>query len=257
MREIMDFQGHSLTLIGPGSVIHLPNGKTKQKLLFRADQLQPEAPENEVSNDDWRFQKLAFRDAEIQETISVLQNLNAGKGGNIFDSNYRKEGKNLDGWNDRLDFSNLVIAGHSFGATGAMQALKSANKTSKMAFENPAVGGIILDPGKSSGKLNPDIDVPLLIVHSDSWSRAHTIFYGRPHFDTVKDIAVEVLQRCGATWFMTSLKTSHPSITDGPLIEPLLLSWTTGATINVREGLREYVRVSKCYHHYLLCMFYD
>lgn len=43
---------------------------------------------------------------------------------------------------------------------------------------------------------------------------------------------------------MTSLKTSHPSCTDAPLIEPLLLSWTTGATINVREGLREYVRVS-------------
>lgn len=237
----------------PGSVVHLPHGKTKNVLLFRADQLKPEKTGQEVSNDDWRFQKLAFRDAEIAETISVLQRLHSGKGQDLFTQNYRKEGKDLEQWKDRLDFSHLAIAGHSFGATGAMQALRSANKTvpdSKVP-KNPAIGGIILDPGKSSGKLNTDIDVPLLIIHSDSWSKAHTIFYGRPHFDTVRDIALDVLKRCGATWFMTSLKTSHPSVTDAPLIEPLLLSWTTGATIDVREGLREYVRVTMEFLKYL------
>ncbi|KAK4505203.1 hypothetical protein PRZ48_003166 [Zasmidium cellare] len=230
----------------PGSVVHLPDGKKKNVMLFSADQLQPEADSDEVSNDEWRFKKLAFRDAEIEETVTVLQRLNAGQGEEILKSNYRKEGKHLGDWEKRLNFSEVVIAGHSFGATGALQALKSANKSDsdKKAWTNPAIGGIILDPGKSSGKLNPDIDVPLLIVHSDSWSKAHTIFYGRPHFDTVRDIALDVLKRCGATWFMTSLKTSHPSVTDAPLIEPLLLSWTTGATINVKEGLREYVRVS-------------
>ncbi|KAF7187860.1 Platelet-activating factor acetylhydrolase 2, cytoplasmic [Pseudocercospora fuligena] len=229
----------------PGSIVHLPDGKKRNVLLFGADKLQPEQPDTEVSNDDWRFQKLAFRDAEIEETVSVLRVLNSGKGNEIFDKNYRKEGKDLQAWEGRLDFSQVAIAGHSFGATGALQALKSANKTSSArSWDNPAIGGIILDPGKSSGKLNTDIDVPLLIVHSDSWSKAHTIFYGRPHFDTVKDIAIDVLKRCGSTWFMTSLKTSHPSITDAPLIEPLLLSWTSGATINVREGLREFVRVS-------------
>ncbi|EME45377.1 hypothetical protein DOTSEDRAFT_170727 [Dothistroma septosporum NZE10] len=237
----------------PGSIVHLPDGKRKDVLLFRADQLKAEKPGEEVSNDDWRFQKLAFRDAEIQETISVLQRLNNGEGHDIFTGNHRKEGKYLEHWKNRLDFSHLTVAGHSFGATGALQALRSANKTSagSTGYSNPAQGGIILDPGKSSGKLNTDIDVPLLIVHSDSWSKAHTIFYGRPHFDTVRDIALDVLRRCGAAWFMTSLKTSHPSITDAPLIEPLLLSWTTGATINVHEGLREYVRVSMEFLRYL------
>lgn len=133
-----------------------------------------------------------------------------------------------------------------------MQALKSANKTEKMrSWDNPAIGGIILDPGKSSGRLNPDIDVPLLIVHSDSWSKAHTVFFGRPHFDTVKDIANENLKRIGASWFVTSLMTSHPSITDAPLIEPLLLSWTTGATIDVKQGLSEYVKISMDFMGYL------
>lgn len=237
----------------PGSIVHLPDGKTKRVLLSRADQLKPDTTKEEVSNDDWRFKKLAYRDAEIHETIAVLQDLDSGSGQKASSSNYRKEGKDLSSWKNRLDFSHLVIAGHSFGATGALQALKSANKSSNSGsdYHNPAIGGIILDPGKSSGQLNTDIDVPLLIVHSDSWSKAHTIFYGRPHFDTVRDIALEVLQRAGASWFMTSLKTSHPSVTDAPLIEPWLLSWTTGATINVKEGLREYVRVSMEYMQWL------
>jgi platelet-activating factor acetylhydrolase len=238
---------------GPGTMVHLPDGQTKNVIFFRANQLQSEDPDTELSNDDYRFKKLAFRDAEIQETISVLQSLNDGSGTKKFDQNYRNEGKTLDEWKNRLNMSQTIIAGHSFGATGAMQALKTANKAAadSSAYRNPAIGGIILDPGKESGRLNTDIDVPLLIVHSDSWSKAHTVFFGRPHFDTVRDIARDVLKRCGATWFMTSLKTSHPSITDAPLIEPLLLSWTTGATINVKEGLREYVRVSMEFLQYL------
>lgn len=237
----------------PGSIVHLPDGKQKNVLLFSSDQLKTEKDNDAISNDEWRFKKLAFRDAEIEETVSVLQRLGTGEGEKVFSQNYRNEGSHLGDWEQRLNFSEFLIAGHSFGATGALQALKSANKTKsdEKAWANPAVGGIILDPGKSSGKLNTDVDVPLLIVHSDSWSKAHTIFYGRPHFDTVRDIALDVLDRCGATWFMTSLKTSHPSITDAPLIEPLLLSWTTGATINVREGLREYVRVSMEFLDYL------
>jgi platelet-activating factor acetylhydrolase len=55
----------------------------------------------------------------------------------------------------------------------------------------------------------------------------------------------------GASWFLTSIGTSHPSVTDAPLIEPLLLSWTTGATINVHEGVREYVKVSMEFFKYL------
>lgn len=239
----------------PGTRVHLPEGKKKDVIFFRANQLQPEKSKTEMSNDDYRFKKLAFRDSEIQETITILEKLNKGNGEKIYAQNYRKEGRTLPEWENRLNMSQTVIAGHSFGATGAMQALKSANKSTsgsdKSAYRNPAIGGIILDPGKESGRLNTDIDVPLLIVHSDSWSKAHTIFYGRPHFDTVRDIALDVLKRCGATWFMTSLKTSHPSVTDAPLIEPLLLSWTTGATISVREGLREYVKVSMEFLQYL------
>ncbi|KAK1621814.1 PAF-acetylhydrolase family member [Colletotrichum phormii] len=221
---------------GPGSVVTAKDGKKRNVMYLTKDELRGG---KELESDDLKFQQLAFRQAEIEETIAVLQSLHAGKGSTVFRDNARKEGHSLEGWQGRLNFSQTVIAGHSFGATGALQALKSATSN-----ENPAVGGIAFDPGKSSGRLNTDIDVPVLIVHSDSWSKKSTPFFGRPHFDRVRDIARDVLKRVGSSWFLTSLKTSHPSVTDAPLIEPLLLRWTTGATIDARKGLQEYVRVT-------------
>jgi platelet-activating factor acetylhydrolase len=44
--------------------------------------------------------------------------------------------------------------------------------------------------------------------------------------------------------------TSHPSVTDAPLIEPWLLSFTTGATIDVHEGVNQYVKVTQKFLQY-------
>jgi platelet-activating factor acetylhydrolase len=182
-------------------------------------------------------EQLAFRQAEIEETIMIMHSVNSGDGARMASINTRKEGSDLKNWVGCLNSSQFTIGGHSYGATGALQALKDAKS-------HNIQGGIILDPGKSSGPLNHDIDVPILVVHSNSWSSKYTLFLGRPHFSTVKDLVGGVLNRTEAAWFMTSLGTSHPSVTDAPLIEPLLLSWTTGATIDVKQGVGEYVRVS-------------
>ncbi|KAF9869980.1 PAF-acetylhydrolase family member [Colletotrichum karsti] len=219
----------------PGSIVTTEAGERRVMYLNKKELIGGK----EMEDDDFKFEQLAFRQAEIEETIAVLKTLNAGEGADVFARNARNEGRDLQQWSNRLNFSQTVVAGHSLGATGALQVLKGATSE-----RNPAVGGIILDPGKSSGRLNTDIDVPILVVHSDSWSKKVSVFFGRPHFDTVRDIVKDVLKRVGSSWFLTSLKTSHPSVTDAPLIEPLLLRWTTGATINVNEGLREYVRVS-------------
>lgn len=227
----------------PGSMIKIIDKKEKKRLMFRKSELLSDPPMDEAKI---KVEQLGFRQAEIEETVAVLKKIQAGQGDAVFMSNSRKEGTHLKDWEGRLNLTQLSIGGHSYGATGALQALKGAPSS-----KNIAIGGIALDPGKGSGPFNNDIDVPVLVIHSNSWSKKYSLFFGRPHFDTVKDLVQDVLNRVGVSWFMTSLGTSHPSVTDAPLIEPLLLSWTTGATIDVKEGVNQYVKVSMDFFKYL------
>ena len=212
--------------------------KVRDLLHFGVDKVRSADTKSKLDVDEFKKAQLAFREAEILETTHIVQNLNnPGYGEEIIAANARKEGKKagLDGWAGRLNVNQTILAGHSYGATGIMQCLKPGH---------PFIAGIALDPGKSSGRLNDDIDVPLLIIHSNSWSAKRSIFYGRPHFETVRDISQSLNDKGIPSWFMTSLGTSHPSVTDAPLIEPFLLKWTTGAGIDAHEGNRQYVHTT-------------
>lgn len=231
---------------GPGTIVYKADGT--QKTVFHApvEALDP-VPEVE----ELKRVQLSLRQAEIEEAVRVLRAINNGDGQDVHRANTRKEGDTLVYWRHRLDFDQVIMAGHSYGATLAMQALKDAPNELR-----PFVGGIALDPGKSSGPLNAKIDVPLLVIHSQSWSSKHSIFYGRPHFNTVKEIVESITSKLHggkkAGWFLTAKETTHPSVTDAPLIEPLLLSWTTGATVDVKKGLMQYVNISKDFLKYLV-----
>lgn len=201
--------------------------------------------------------QLAFRTAEINAAVSVLQDLNTNPT-TIHERNARASAaKHFDPslFTARLNTSHVTLAGHSYGGTGALQALSSPS---------PFAGAVILDPGKSSGPLNGNVSVPLVICHSSSWSRpGASLFYGRPHFEVVRDIAEGVNARCvggqdsqinkmaaacrdnARGWFLTSLGTSHPSITDAPLLEPLMLSWATGSTMDAADGIAQYVDLTE------------
>lgn len=238
---------------GPGSIVIDKNGNERVVHHFSAQDLQLEVfkkfpisgKDPSLDHDTIKREQLAFRQAEVEETVQILEAINNGTGHKIYQSNTRLEGHDLRNWEDRLDFSALVIGGHSYGATLALQALNTPSRSI------PAEGGIILDPGKNSGPLNHNISVPIVVVHSNSWTSKHSVFFGRPHFDVVKNLTDYVMRRTGASWFMTSLGTSHPSVSDAPLIEPLLMRWTTGATIPVLEGLEQYVMVSMEFIDYL------
>lgn len=213
--------------------------------------------------------QLSFREAEISAAVTVLRNLHAGDSDMIASQNPRQPSSTtnfLSGFHNRLNTTHLLLGGHSYGATGALRALRPSPNPS------PFTGGIILDPGKSSGPLNANVSVPLLIVHSSSWSKKHSVLFGRPHFDVVREIAEGVNDRCAAAvndtkerltegqnppcrenakaWFLTSLGTSHPSITDAPLLEPFLLSWTTGSTMDAQDGVRQYVDLTRDFVRY-------
>lgn len=193
-------------------------------------------------------EQLAFREAEIREAIKTLGAINDGHGRQVYDLSSRGEGTTLQDWTGRLDFDRLTIAGHSYGATGALKALRPSTepREADKLVVPVAAAGVILDPGKGSGPLNADIDVPLLVVHSESWSKYYSEFFGRPHFDTVRDLVADVLNRTASvgSWFITARGTAHPSVTDAPLIEPLLLSAVTGARFNVGAALAQYVNVT-------------
>ncbi|KAF2757322.1 PAF acetylhydrolase [Pseudovirgaria hyperparasitica] len=220
---------------GPGSIVKSDDGE-KRVYSFTQKDLLADPPMEDLQ---LKKEQLDFRQAEIEETITVLRTISERNAPRITRLNERREGHNLKSLEGRLNLNQIVISGHSYGATGAMQAVKGAPSK-----KQPAIGAIMFDPGKSSGRLNSKIDIPILVVHSNSWSKKISVFFGRPHFDAVKEIVQSVLDRKGASWFTTMLGTSHPSITDAPIIEPLLLRWTTGATISVVDGLREYVAVT-------------
>ncbi|KAL4886607.1 platelet-activating factor acetylhydrolase, isoform II-domain-containing protein [Aspergillus karnatakaensis] len=225
-------RGHVLVAIehrdgsSPGSFVKpSATARPRNVLSFRASDLS-----DEIDDPAMKRAQLAFRDVEISAGIELLRTINAGKPV----VNTRAPITTLENWANRLNLSQLTIGGHSYGATGALQALSTSSPS------NPSAG-LILDPGKSSGQLNPNVTVPILVVHSNSWSRTVSPFFGRPHFDTVRDLVRAVP---APSWFLTSLGTSHPSVTDAPLLEPMLLSWTTGARLDVKGALKEYVRVA-------------
>jgi platelet-activating factor acetylhydrolase len=232
---------------GPGSVVITKDGKERTVFHVSAQDLQFDVLENssmkgkDTSLDTaaLKSEQLAFRQAEVEETINILNAINNGIGHQVYQSNTRFEGHDLRNWKDRLDVDKLILGGHSYGATLALRALKGAPSE-----KIPAKCGIILDPGKRSGPLNNDISVPILMIHSNSWSRKHSILLGRPHFDVVKKLTDDVMRRVGFSWFMTLLGTTHLSTSDGPLIAPQLPRWKTGSTINASERLKHYVRVS-------------
>jgi platelet-activating factor acetylhydrolase len=153
-----------------------------------------------MSDLDLKAAQLAFREAEIVETIKLFGQLNAGDAPivNLKPDSPREA---LPGFKGRLNMDAVTVSGHSYGATGAMQALKAAG--SKDMLIN---GGIALDPGKGSGPLNKDIDVPVLVMQSGEWTEKQVEFYDQgKHFDVVRRIIESVKEG----WFMTLSKYLH------------------------------------------------
>ncbi|KAJ4287864.1 hypothetical protein N0V88_007577 [Collariella sp. IMI 366227] len=214
----------------PGSVIMQPGSPNRTLLLFDESEVLA-ANGSAIDIEEYHRAQLNFREAEIEEAVHVMKRINAGQGAEVFKQNPRGEGLDLANWAGRLDTSGMIVAGHSYGATGALQALRNGPNEKR-----PFKGGIILDPGKQSGPLNRDISVPLLVVHSNSWSSHSSVFYGRAHFDTVKEI-VEANNERGESELVYDQYWDESPVGDRRA--------ATGA------GLRQYVHVAEDFLAYL------
>jgi platelet-activating factor acetylhydrolase len=224
---------------GPGTIIHHPDGTERKVWHMKLEDLSSSPPMTDL---DLKAAQLNFREAEIVETIKLFQRLNAGDAP-IVNLKPDSPRNSLPGFKNRLNLSAITVGGHSYGATGAMQALASAG-TKPM----PINGGIALDPGKGSGPLNKDIDVPILVVQSGEWTEKQVDFYGQGwHFNVVK----RIIESVKTGWFMTLSGTAHPSCTDAPLIVPWIMRLVTGTTLNSKVALHEYIDASVAFLQYL------
>jgi platelet-activating factor acetylhydrolase len=195
------------------------------------------------------LEQRSFRQAEVEETFQVLQSINDGSGQAVYNNNSRNEGQSLSSWGKRLDLKHLVMGGHSFGATLALQVLSDSLV--------PTNGGLTFDPGKSSGPLNSNFDQSVVIPDSEAWSAEPSEFYGQQHFEVVKSIAQSSLNKTGAGWFMTLLGTAHTSISDAPLLVGSLLGFFDSTSSNVTLGsplanIQQYVSVSVDFFEFLV-----
>ncbi|ORX90194.1 platelet-activating factor acetylhydrolase, isoform II-domain-containing protein [Clohesyomyces aquaticus] len=226
---------------GPGTVIHGKDGKKATVWHLEVDDLD-HSPALNLST--LQQAQLAFREAEIHETIALFHSLHWGTSSPQNLKPYSPQSSTLfSSLKSRLNTSAITIAGHSYGATGALQALKTAPSATM-----PINGGIALDPGKGSGTLNTDIDVPVLVMQSGSWTEKQTEFYELGwHFDVVK----KLVKGSGKGWFTTLAGTAHPSCTDAPLIVPWIMKMVTGTSLNARVALAEYIDVSVEFLEYL------
>ncbi|KAK3945715.1 platelet-activating factor acetylhydrolase, isoform II-domain-containing protein [Diplogelasinospora grovesii] len=234
---------------GPGSVVHRADGTAHTVIHFDSGSVHLVVP----GVDALKRLQLAFREAEVEETVSILRTINKGRGEKVYQSNTHPsgEGRTLSivgggGWAGRLDMEKVVIAGHSFGATLALQTLRPGYP---VAFK----GAILLDLGKRSGPLNSHIrpGVPMIIAHSQSWTDGRSVqgpFHGSTsHFQAVEDLVRKVnREEKGAAWFVTVMGTTHASVTDALLIQPVFsCRWILGpATGDARDGVEKFARVS-------------
>jgi len=224
---------------GPGTIIHRPDGSERKVWHMKLKDLAADPPMTDL---DLKAAQLNFREAEISETIKLFAQLNAGDAP-IMNLKPGSPRNALPGFKNRLNLSAVTVGGHSYGATGVMQALKSAG-SKEMSIN----GGVALDPGKGSGPLNKDIDVPILVMQSGEWTEKQTGFYGQGwHFNVVK----EIIENVKEGWFMTLMGTAHPSCTDAPLIVPWIMKLVTGTTLNSKDALHEYIDTSVAFLEYL------
>jgi platelet-activating factor acetylhydrolase len=220
---------------GPGTIVHHPDGREEEVWHMKLGDISPP-----MTDLDLKEAQLRFREAEISETIKLFARLNAGDAP-IENLKPDSPQESLSGFKNRLDLGAVTVAGHSYGATGVLRALKSAGSETM-----PIVAGIALDPGKGSGPLNTDIDVPVLVMQSGEWTEKQVEFYGQgKHFDVVRRIVESIKQG----WFITLSKICHLLFCSQMLTStswnrsPFLHGRTVDRSLDNEDGHRHNARI--------------
>lgn len=177
----------------PATVVNVTGGAARNLTAFSVNNVNPSMNETE-----FRIRQREMRQAEIEATIQVIQEINNGQGDQVYKNNSRGEGQGLGDWKGRLDLDHMFISGHSFGAVAALQALDGAPTKAI-----PANAGIVYDPGEHSGPLSFDISAPLAIINSEELDAVPYNVSEGLYFDVLKDIVDASLKKTNESYFMT------------------------------------------------------
>jgi platelet-activating factor acetylhydrolase len=112
---------------GPGSIVMKQGSRDRVVFPLRQSDLE-DHPDLDTAS--FKKVQLDFRQAEVEETVRVLRQLNEGDGGFAYKFNPRQEGQDLKNWAGRLAMDEVTIGGHSFGATLAVSPPAPASRPS-------------------------------------------------------------------------------------------------------------------------------
>ena len=98
-----------------GSQIIIKGGNPKNVTYITPDMLLPKLDQAKLIT----IQR-QFRQAEVDDVVKVLSQINDGQGMDIYANNSRGDGEGLGSWSRKLDLTKLVVGGHSYGATSSV-----------------------------------------------------------------------------------------------------------------------------------------
>ncbi|KAJ3185526.1 Platelet-activating factor acetylhydrolase [Geranomyces variabilis] len=151
--------------------------------------------------------QVELKTGEIKEVVTLLRDLNAGKEvRNLMASKDKRVPAFASAIKGRVDFDNLVMAGHSFGAATALTALQEP--------DNPFKCGIALDPWMHAVSDLP-VSKPFLSIQSHTFQWKKNL---EPLEALFSHSSVAATSRFGVL-----LGTAHQDVSDFPALFPSLM----------------------------------
>ncbi|KAJ3171491.1 Platelet-activating factor acetylhydrolase [Geranomyces variabilis] len=147
------------------------------------------------------------KSGEVKEVLTLLRDLNAGKEvHNLMAGKDMRDPAFAAAIKGRIDFDNMVMAGHSFGAATALTALQEP--------ENPFRCGIALDPWMHAVADLP-VSKPFLSIQSHTFQWKKNL---EPLEALFSHSSVAATSRFGVL-----LGTAHQDVSDFPALFPSLM----------------------------------
>ena len=190
-----------------------------------------------------RRDQIEMRQAEIEETVYVLEQINAGKGDEIVQRSTRNLGTKLAGhaaaasrlpggsligsssplqdWKGLLDMDYPTLCGHSFGGATVIEMMRKPNPFPMAMVLDPWVEPV-RDPTKEEDQVEGRLDKPIYILNSESF----TVW--EEHFEKLKRICLDARKTSGRGWLLTLTGSKHTDFSDYPFLLPRIFRSTVG-----------------------------